>query len=95
MCAQNKESQWFVDNGCSRHMTGDKNFISLSKEKDGNVTFRDNGSTKIVGIGIVNLNNGKGKAQNVLYVEGLKHNLLSFSQMRDEGYDLTFSFQRL
>jgi hypothetical protein len=31
-----------------------------------------------------NLSNGKGKAQDVLFVDGLKHNLLSVSQVCDK-----------
>jgi hypothetical protein len=31
--AQHKKSGWYVDNGCSNHMTGDKNvFLTLRKE---------------------------------------------------------------
>jgi len=73
-------------------MTGDqKNFISISIEKDGNVTFGDNGSAKIVRKGIVSLINGNlGKAQNSLYVEWLKHNILSVSQVCDQGHDIMF-----
>jgi len=83
LCLQSNENQWFVDSGCSRHMTIDKNnFISISKEKDGNVTSGDNGSAKIVGKCTMILINGKGKAQNTLYVEGLKHNLLSVMRSR-------------
>jgi hypothetical protein len=78
MYARNNQSQWYVDSGCSRHMTRDqKKFITLKEEKGGNVTFGDNGSARIVGRGIISLDNGRAKAQNVLYVEGLKHNLLS------------------
>lgn len=39
------------------------------------MSFRDNASARIAGRGIVSLENGRTKAQNVLYVEGLKHNL--------------------
>jgi hypothetical protein len=56
----------------------------------GSVTFGDNVYARIVGKGIVSLDDGKTKTQNVLYVEGLKHNLLSVSQMCDQGYNLTF-----
>ena len=33
--------------------------------------------------GIVKLSNGKGKAQNVLFIDGLKHNILSVNQVCD------------
>ena len=39
--AEDEESQWYIDSGCSRHMTGDKDkllaYSALEKEK--NVTF--------------------------------------------------------
>ena len=40
--------------------------------------------------GIGSLVNGKGKAKDVLFIEGLKHNLLNVSQMCDQGYDALF-----
>ena len=74
LCAHSGENHWFVDSGCSRHMTGDQNkFISLNK-KNGNVSF-GSGSAKITGKWTATLVNGLGKAQNTLLVEGLKHNL--------------------
>ena len=90
LCAHSEENHWFVDSGCSRHMTGDqKKFISLNK-KNGNVSF-GSGSAKITGKGTATLVNGLGKAQNTLLVEGLKHNLLSVSQICDQGHNVVFS----
>ena len=90
LCAHSEENHWFVDSGCSRHMTGDqKKFVSLNK-KNGNVSF-GSGSTKIIGKGAATLVNGQGKAQNTLLVEGLKHNLLSVSQICDQGQNVVFS----
>jgi hypothetical protein len=63
-------------------MTGEEsNFISLSERKSGNVTFGNDAPGKIKGKGMVSLSNGKGKAQDVLFVDGLKHNLLSVNQV--------------
>ena len=32
--AQDKRNDWYVDSGCSKHMTGDKNrFVDLKKER--------------------------------------------------------------
>lgn len=68
--AQNKGRQWYINNGCSKHMTGDHDqFISLRKEKSGSVTSGDNVSTKIIRKGIISLGNEKAKAKNVLLVE--------------------------
>jgi hypothetical protein len=89
--AQNEGNQWYIDSGCSKHMTGDQTkFLTLKEEKGGSVTFGDKASARIVGKGIVSLDNGKTKTHNVLYVEGLKHNILSVIQMCDQGYNLTF-----
>ena len=33
---------WYLDNGCSRHMTGDRSlFKGFESKKGGNVTFGD------------------------------------------------------
>jgi hypothetical protein len=49
------------------------------------VIFGNDEPGKIKGKGMVSLSNDKGKAQVVLLVDGLKHNLLSVSQMCDQG----------
>jgi len=88
--AKNNGNQWFVDSGCSRHMTGDRRkFVSLSKNK-GNVSF-GSGFRRIVGKGTITMINGKGKAQDALLVDGLKHNLLSVSQIYDQVHKVVFS----
>ncbi|WP_439126601.1 hypothetical protein, partial [Photobacterium alginatilyticum] len=48
------EDKWFLDSGCSRHMTGDKTkFTTLAPKDGGYVTFGDNGKGKIIGIGSI------------------------------------------
>ena len=79
------KNQWYLDSGCSRHMTGDKNqFISLESKDGGNVTFGDNAKRMIVGIGQVG-NPKTLSIHKVLLSDGLKHNLLSISQLCDMG----------
>jgi hypothetical protein len=73
-------------------MTEDKDkFMSISKIKIGNMTFGNDEPGKIKGKGMVSLSNGKGKAQDVMLVDGLKHNLLSVSQMCDRGFEVGFT----
>ncbi|CAH9085972.1 unnamed protein product [Cuscuta europaea] len=71
------EQEWFIDSGCSRHMTSDRScLIEFQKCKGPRVTFGGNdkeGQTK-----------GRGKViknqiviDEVSYVKGLKFNLLS------------------
>jgi hypothetical protein len=73
-------------------MTGDKiKFLTLSERKSGNVTFGNDAPGKIKGKGMVSLSNDKGKDQDVLFVEGLKHNLLSFIQVCERGCEVIFT----
>ena len=82
---------WYLDSGCSRHMTGDRSFFKVFKsKKDGNVTFGDGRKSQIKGKGIISLP-GLPEIANVLYVEGLKMNLLSISQICDQDFMVLFS----
>ena len=58
-------------------------------EKDKSVSFGNNTPTVIKGKGSVFLKE-KVKAGNVMYVDGLKHNLLTVSQMCDQGNEVVF-----
>jgi hypothetical protein len=89
-----EEDEWYIDNGCSSHMTGDQDkFISL-KRKGGNVSFGDDSSAKILGEGVVELGRKNVKSKNVLLVEDLNHNLLSVSKICDQGYTLVFDSRK-
>ena len=60
LSAQRKTNPWYIDSGCSKHMTGDKGkFLSLSESKSENVTFGNDALGKIKGKGMVSLSNGK------------------------------------
>ena len=80
--AEGIENQWYIDSGCSKHMTGEKeklhSYNALEKEK--NVSFGNESLAVIKGKGSVFLKE-KVKDGNVMYVDGLKHNPLSVSQM--------------
>ena len=88
--AEGQENQWYIDSGCSKHMTGDKeklqSYSALEKEK---VSFGNDTPALKKGKGSVLLKE-KVKGGNVMYVDGLKHNLLSVSQMCDEGTKVIF-----
>jgi hypothetical protein len=76
-------------------MVGDKyRFLTLRKERDGSISFRNDGSTKIIRKGRVRIGNKNTKAENVLLVEDMKHNILSVSQMCDQGHKITFNSQK-
>ena len=90
--SQKQKDPWYIDSGRSKHMTCDKSkFLFLSESTLGNVNFGNDALGKIKGKGMVGLSNGKGKAQDVLFVDGLKHNLLSVSQVCDRGCEVVFT----
>ena len=63
LSSQKQKYPWYIDSGCSKHMTRDKdNFMSISKRKIRNVTFGNYEPGKINGKGMVSLRNGEGNA---------------------------------
>ena len=85
-----KKNQWYLDSGCSKHMIGDlTKFTSLKLKGKGHVTYGDNNRGRIWGRGTVGTGNST-TIENVLYVEELKHSLLSISQLCDKGYKVNF-----
>ena len=75
-------------------MTRDKRkFIDLNKNKSGTIVFGNNNGANIIGKGTVNLGTKKGKAENVLLVEDMTHNLLSVSQICDHGHTCIFDLE--
>jgi hypothetical protein len=53
-----KKRGWYVDNDCSKHLTGDKYmFLPLRKERYGSVSFGNDDSTKIIGKGTIRIGN--------------------------------------
>ncbi|KAJ9544936.1 hypothetical protein OSB04_024643 [Centaurea solstitialis] len=81
---------WYLDSGCSRHMTGSKSVLSNYREERGpDVTFGGNGKGQTRGYGT--LTNGVTTFKRVAYVEGLMHNLLSISQLCDKNHKVSFS----
>ena len=63
--------------------------LSLQRKNGGYVTFGDNAKERIIGQG--NIGNGTSSLiESVLLVDGLKHNLLSISQLCDKGFKVIF-----
>ena len=54
--AHHKKHGWYVDSGCSKHMTLDKDkFLTLKKERDGPISFGNDNLANIIGKGTINL----------------------------------------
>jgi len=72
-------------------MTRDRTlFKEFESKRGGNVTFGDGSKSQIKGKWIISLP-GLPDIANVLYVEGLKVNLLSISQICDQDFMVLFS----
>nr|GEV08386.1 retrovirus-related Pol polyprotein from transposon TNT 1-94 [Tanacetum cinerariifolium] len=83
-------SIWYLDSGCSRHMTEVKQYLDIySKESRPKVVFGDNSLGDTEGYGSVNCNGIT--FTSVAYVNGLKHNLISISQMCDANFKVLFT----
>ena len=85
---------WVVDSGCFRHMTSEKsNFRSLAATQGGSVTFGNEKSGTIIDIGKIGepLSNS---IEDLYLVDGLKHNLLSVSQLCNKDNPVVFTSNR-
>ena len=85
------DQKWYLDSGCSRHMTGNKRWLSkLEKKNGGNVTFGDNKTGKNRGIGEISIDDDV-LVKNILFVDGIHHNLISVSQLCDNQMIIEFT----
>nr|GEU39637.1 ribonuclease H-like domain-containing protein [Tanacetum cinerariifolium] len=81
---------WYLDSGCSKHMTGVKQYMHrYSKEYGPKEVFGDNSSSDTEGYSSVNYNGIT--FIRVTDVNGLKHNLISISQLCDANFKVLFT----
>ncbi|GJZ86515.1 retrovirus-related pol polyprotein from transposon TNT 1-94 [Tanacetum coccineum] len=82
--------EWIKDNGCSKHMTGNrKHFSTYNAYNGGNVIFGSNLRGNIFSKGTIS--NDSLKIDNVEHVDNLGFNLLSIGQICDNKCRVTFS----
>ena len=86
---------WLVDNGASKHITGYKEILSDFKTKSfaEQVELGDDKCYKIEGVGSISFkleSRARLHVDEVLYVPGLKKNLLSVATLEDKGYWVIF-----
>nr|GEV28848.1 ribonuclease H-like domain-containing protein [Tanacetum cinerariifolium] len=88
-----KRSIWYLDSGCSRHMTWIKQYLHIYSKKSGpKVVFRDDSSGDTEGYGSVNCN---GITFTMFaYVNGLKHNLISITSEKEKHHRASFKTKR-
>ncbi|KAI3697634.1 hypothetical protein L6452_30729 [Arctium lappa] len=84
---------WYLDSGCSKHMTERKELLTNFTEKFcGNVRFGNDHYYPILGYRDIIKDNLTIKK--VSYVEGLGHNLFSIGQFCDKNLEVTFKANR-
>ncbi|GJU09947.1 putative ribonuclease H-like domain-containing protein [Tanacetum coccineum] len=80
---------WYLDSGCSKHMTGNRSKLKNFVEKFiGIVRFRNDHFGAIMGYGDYVI--GDSVISRVYYVEGLGHNLFSVGQFCDSDLEVAF-----
>ncbi|GJX12819.1 retrovirus-related pol polyprotein from transposon TNT 1-94 [Tanacetum coccineum] len=80
---------WYLDSGCSKHMTGNRSKLKNFVEKFiGTVRFGNDHFGAIMGYGDYVI--GDSVISRVYYVEGLGHNLFSVGQFCDSDLEIAF-----
>ena len=85
------ENIWLMDSGCSRYMTKySKWFSSLTPVTTKEfITFGDNSKGKVLSRGSIRVNESF-ILKDVALVSNLHFNLLSVSQLLDDGFEVRF-----
>ncbi|GAU42845.1 hypothetical protein TSUD_387380 [Trifolium subterraneum] len=83
---------WFLDTGCSNHMTSHKEWlIDINPSKKSKIRFAYDRTLQAEGIGKMVITRDDGKnviMEDVLYVPGMKSNLLSICQLIQKGFEV-------
>jgi hypothetical protein len=90
---ENASNIWFLDSGCSNHMTGNKGlFEDLNTSVKAQIKLGNDNIVEVMGKGAINVitNSGKKTIPDVYFVPGLKHNLISVGQLTQKGYRVSF-----
>ncbi|KAD3640328.1 hypothetical protein E3N88_29551 [Mikania micrantha] len=85
---------WFLDSGCSHHMTGvNESFTQLDESFHLEVTLGDKKKLQVSGKGTVCIpisNKTSKLLEDVYYIPSLEYNLLSVGQLMAKGYVILF-----
>ncbi|KAI5348859.1 hypothetical protein L3X38_001746 [Prunus dulcis] len=81
-------NSWYVDSGCSNHMTGDERLlIDIRRDVTSKVKMGTGETVQVAGKGtlVIETKTGRKHIQEVMLVPGLEENLLSVGQMMEHG----------
>jgi len=89
-------SMWYLDSSALFHMTGCRDYFSELEEKDiqMHIKLGDDRRYNTTGIGIVTYHRESGsplRLKDVMFVLGLKKNIISIAVLEDHGYDMIFN----
>lgn len=93
------ENIWYLDNGASNHMTGDKRYFSMINTLiTGKVRFGDDSCIDIKGkgtISFIDMNGESRKMTDMYYILDLKSNIISLGQATKNGCDIQVRGEQL
>ncbi|XP_004513353.1 uncharacterized protein [Cicer arietinum] len=84
---------WYLDIGCSNHMTSHKDwFVSINEKVKREIRYVDNNTVTAEGFGKILIQRKDGKQSficDVLYVPNMKNYLLSLGKLLEKGYSMS------
>ncbi|GAU32405.1 hypothetical protein TSUD_220940 [Trifolium subterraneum] len=91
--------EWYLDSGCSTHMTGRRDwFSSFDQSHKNKVKFANDSTLNAEGVGVVCIRSKTGDQafiNDVLYIPGIKCNLLSVGQLIEKDYKIAIEDRML
>jgi len=84
---------WYLDIGCSNHMTGHKEWLGdFDENRRSKIKLADSKTLSAEGMGNILIQRKDGKIKlikNVLYVPGMRCNLMSVGQLVEKGFSVS------
>ncbi|CAA0357000.1 unnamed protein product [Arabidopsis thaliana] len=93
------EEFWYLDNGASNHMTGDRRYFNqLDESVTGKFRFGDDSRIDIKGKGTITFTDTEGRSRvmsDVYFIPDLRSNIISLGQATESGCDIRLKGEHL